>query len=85
MNISKHEQRVLHELALGGEIRHLRGSNGKIQKITCFTRDGHVLATCTLEVFFRLKKRRFVRSQNGQPYRASRLGVASVRAQLNQR
>lgn len=85
MNISKQEQRVLHELALGGEIRHLRGSNGKIQKITCFTREGHVLRGCTLEVFMRLKKRRFVHSKNGQPYRASKLGVASVRAQLNQR
>ncbi len=85
MNLSKQEQRVLHELALGGEIRHLRGSNGKIHKVTCFTREGHVLTSCTLEVFTRLKKRRFVRSSNGQPYRVSRLGVASVRAQLNQR
>ncbi|WP_122073170.1 YjhX family toxin [Pseudophaeobacter sp. EL27] len=85
MNLSKQEQRVLHELALGGEIRHLRGSNGKIQEVTCFTREGHVLTSCTLEVFIRLKKRRFVRSRNGQPYRVSRLGVTSVRAQLNQR
>lgn len=85
MNISKQEQRVLHELALGGEIRHLRGANGKIQKVTCFTREGHVLSGCTLEVFMRLKKRRFVYSKNGRPYRASKLGVTSVRAQLNQR
>lgn len=85
MNISKQEQRVLHELALGGEIRHLRGRNGKIHKVTCYTREGHVLSSCTLQVFMRLKKRRFIHSKNGQPYRASKLGVASVRAQLNQR
>lgn len=85
MNISKHEQRVLHELALGGVIHHDRGENGKIRAITCYTRDGHVLADCTLAVFERLRKRRFIRSQNGRPYRVSRLGVQAVRAQLNQR
>ena len=31
MNISKHEQRVLHELALGGEIKFMRADNGKNQ------------------------------------------------------
>lgn len=85
MNISKHEQRVLHELALGGAIHYRRNSNGKIQEVICYTRDGHVLTDCTLAVFTRLKKRRFIKSQNGKPYRVSRLGVVSVRAQLNQR
>ncbi|WP_090029517.1 YjhX family toxin [Lutimaribacter saemankumensis] len=85
MNISKHEQRVLHELALGGSIHHERGDNGKIRAITCFTRDGHVLEDCTIDVFLRLKKRRFIRSQNGKPYRVSRQGIKAVRAQLNQR
>ncbi|WP_081805542.1 YjhX family toxin [Actibacterium mucosum] len=85
MNISKHEQRVLHELALGGTIHHERYENGKIRKITCYTRDGHILSECTLPVFLRLKKRRFIRSQSGRPYRASKLGIEAVRAQLNQR
>ncbi|MEM9523550.1 MAG: YjhX family toxin [Pseudomonadota bacterium] len=85
MNISKYEQRVLHELALGGAIHHERCENGKIRAITCFTREGHVLSDCTLDVFLRLKKRRFIRSRNGQPYRASQQGIKAVRAQLNQR
>ena len=85
MNISKHEQRVLHELARGGAIHHERCDNGKINTVTCFTRDGHVLADCTFDVFLRLKKRRFIRSQNGKPYRVSRQGIKAVRAQLNQR
>ncbi|MBO6549106.1 MAG: YjhX family toxin [Rhizobiales bacterium] len=85
MNISKHEQRVLHELALGGEIRYERLSNGKIHEVTCITRDGHVLTDCTLNVFQRLLKRRFIRSKKGNPYQASKLGIKSVRAQLNQR
>ncbi|ARE41479.1 hypothetical protein RGUI_3338 [Rhodovulum sp. P5] len=85
MNISRHEQRVLHELALGGAIHHDRGAGGKIHAITCYTRDGHVLTDCTLDVFLRLKKRRFVCSRNGAPYRVSRQGIKAVRAQLNQR
>ena len=85
MNISKHEQRVLHELALGGAIHHERGEGGKIRTITCYTRDGHVLTDCSLDVFLRLKKRRFIRSHNGQPYRVSRRGIEAVRAQLDQR
>lgn len=85
MNISKKEQRVLHELALGGAIHHERLENGKICDVTCYTREGHVLTDCTLTVFQRLQKRRFIRSTGGKPYRASALGVKSVRAQLNQR
>lgn len=85
MNISKHEQRVLHVLALGGAIHHEGGENGKIRVVICYTRDGHVLADCTLDVFQRLKKRRLIRSSNGRPYRASRVGIEAVRSQLNQR
>ena len=85
MNISKHEQRVLHELALGGSIHHERLENGKIYDVTCYTREGHVLTDCTLSVFQRLLKKRFIRSKNGAPYRVSALGIKSVRAQMNQR
>ena len=85
MNISKHEQRVLHELALGGAIHHQRQDNGKIHEIICVTRAGHVLSDCTLVVFLRLKKRRLIRSQGGRPYRISKAGIEAVRAQLNQR
>ena len=85
MNISKHEQRVLHELALGGAILHERGETGKIRKVTCVTREGHILSDCTLEVFQRLKRRRLIHSKQGQPYRVSWLGITTVRAQLNQR
>ncbi len=85
MNISKHEQRVLHELALGGAIHYERLGNGKIHGVTCYTRDGYVLTDCTLCIFQRLLKRRFIHSKNGRPYRVSALGIKSVRAQLNQR
>ena len=85
MNISKHEQRVLHELALGGSIHHERHANGKICDVTCYTRQGHVLSDCTLAVFQRLLKRGMIKSKNGAPYRATQLGIKSVRAQLDLR
>lgn len=85
MNISKFEQRVLHVLAQGGQIRFDRADNGKVREVICFTRDGHVLADCTLPVFEKLKKRRFIRSQKSHPYRITRKGLKSVRAQLDNR
>ncbi|WP_171208669.1 YjhX family toxin [Ruegeria sp. HKCCA6948] len=85
MNISKHEQRVLHELALGGSIQFEHQPNGKVHDVTCYTRSGHVLSDCTLNIFQRLLNKRLIRSKNGAPYRASALGIKSVRAQMNQR
>ncbi len=82
MNISRTEQRVLHVLALGGRIDHSR-SGSKIDDILCVTRDGFILADCTREVFQRLRRKRLIASEGGGPYRISRLGRLSVRAQLN--
>ncbi len=84
MNISRLEQRVLHVLAQGGLIKHVR-EDGRIISIDCFSRDGYRLADCTLELFRRLKRRRLIESRNGRPYRISRLGLAAVRAQLDNR
>ena len=85
MNISKLEQRVLHALAQGGAIHFERDPNGKVRDVTCFTREGYVLTDCSLSIFERLKKRRFIRSKGGKPYQVTRLGVQSVRAQLDNR
>jgi hypothetical protein len=82
MNISRTEQRVLHVLALGGRIEHFRNGS-KIDEILCITRDGLILADCTLEVFRRLRRKRLIASEGGDPYRISRLGRLSVRAQID--
>jgi uncharacterized protein len=82
MNISRHEQRVLHVLALGGRIDHSR--NGpKIDDVLCVTREGMILTDCTLSVFQRLRRKRLIASESGAPYRITRLGRLSVRAQLD--
>ena len=86
MNISKPEQRVLHALAQGGRIVHRRDPDtGKIVEVDCFNRDGWRLDDCRLGVFKRLKRRRLIASEGGAPYRISRLGLAAVRAQLDNR
>lgn len=85
MNISRSEQRVLHVLAQGGYVRHERAANGRILEVICFSRDGHVLADCTLEVFAKLRQKRFIASNASKPYRISELGRRSVRSQLNNR
>lgn len=85
MNISKAEQRVLHALALGGRILVEKDEKNRILDLNCITREGWTLADCTAPVFDRLRKRRFIRSQGGGPYRITRDGLAAVRAQLNQR
>jgi uncharacterized protein YjhX (UPF0386 family) len=85
VNISKYEQRVLHALAQGGQVRHLRDSAGRIVAADCFTRDGFVLADCTFAVFRKLKRRGLIASRGGQPYRITRAGLEAVRAQLDNR
>ena len=83
MNISRREQRVLHVLALGGRILHERAGGPKIISVTCLTRDGAILSDCDLPLFNRLRKRRLIESKSGSPYRISRRGRLSVRAQLD--
>lgn len=96
MNISKTEQRVLHVLAQGGRIVPRREAadqaaaietqrKPRIVEATCFTRDGHVLADCTLGLFQRLRRRRLIFSIGGGPYHISRDGLSAVRAQLDNR
>lgn len=82
MNISRIEQRVLHVLALGGRIEHARNGS-KVDEILCVTREGFILADCTLGIFQRLRRKRLIASAGGGPYRISRLGRLSVRAQLD--
>ena len=85
MNISTYEQRVLHALAQGGEIRHRRDCAGRLVDAPCFTREGYVTADCTLAVFRRLKRRGLIASVGGRPYRITRDGLAAVRAQHDNR
>ncbi len=81
MNISSNEQRILPVLALGGRIEHRRGGTSRITEILCVTRDGLVLSDCTLALFQTLRRKMLIASEGGGPYRITRLGRQSVRAQ----
>ena len=85
MNVSKHEQRVLHALAQGGHIAYRKDDKGKIIEVLCVNRDGWVLSDCTLAIFHKLRRRRLIASRDSRPYRITRDGLAAVRAQLDNR
>jgi uncharacterized protein YjhX (UPF0386 family) len=74
LNISKPQQRTLHALAQGARIELLRDDKGRIVGADCITGEGWRLSDCTLGVFKTLKRRKFIASSNGGPYRITRLG-----------
>lgn len=83
MNISRNEQRALHVLALGGRILHEREDGPKITAVTCVTREGMILSDFDMTIFNRLRRKRLIESRSGSPYRISKRGRLSVRAQLD--
>jgi len=54
-----------------------------ISSVACVTHEGMVLADFDLTVFNRLRRKRLIESRAGSPYRISRRGRTSVRAQLD--
>ena len=85
MNISKPEQRTLHALARGGAIFVEKNEKGDIVAVNCATREGWTLADCTTALFRKLKKRRFIASSEGGPYRLTLEGRLAVRAEPDNR
>ncbi|MEP3438469.1 MAG: YjhX family toxin [Hoeflea sp.] len=85
MDISRAEQRILHLLAQGGRIELIRDCNRKIADIKLITREGWLFGELDLQTFRKLKRKRAVRSRQGQPYLVTRRGLELVRSQLNNR
>ena len=85
MDISRDEQRVLHALAQGGRIALLKNDAGKVTGLEFFNRDGWLMSGLTLLLFKKLKAKKAIKSQGGQPYRITRRGLELVRSELTNR
>jgi uncharacterized protein YjhX (UPF0386 family) len=85
MDISRDEQRVLHALAQGGRIALLKDDAGKVTGLEFFNREGWLMSNCTLRLFQKLKAKKAIRSQNGQPYRITKRGLELVRSEYDNR
>jgi uncharacterized protein YjhX (UPF0386 family) len=85
MDISRDEQRVLHALAQGGRIALLKDPSGKVTGLEFFNRDGWLMPNCSLALFRKLKAKKAIRSQGGQPYRITRRGLELVRSEVDNR
>lgn len=81
MDISRAEQRILHLLAQGGRIDLVRNEAGKPAEVHCFSQDGWRYTGLDMDLFRKLKRRRTIASQSGQPYRITRRGLQLVRSQ----
>ena len=85
MNIPKRQQRTLHALAQGARILPVRDARGAIIEVDCITGDGCRLVDCDLHVFKALRRRGFIASRSGGPYRITREGLANLRSQADNR
>eukprot|EP01035_Chromulina_nebulosa_P040769 gene40769-55112_t len=85
MDISRDEQRVLHALAQGGFIIPRKTSNGRIDSLELYNRDGWRMPMPTLLLFKKLQRKKAIKSEDGQPYRITRRGLELVRSEVDNR
>ena len=87
MDISRDEQRVLHALAQGGFIVPRKTTNGRVDSLELYNRDGWrmPMLMLTLLLFKKLQRKKAIKSEDGQPYRITRRGLELVRSEVDNR
>ena len=85
MDISRDEQRVLHALAQGGLIIPRKTTNGRIDGLELYNREGWRMPLLTLLLFKKLQRKKAIKSHDGQPYSITRRGLELVRSEVDNR
>jgi uncharacterized protein YjhX (UPF0386 family) len=85
LDISRDEQRVLHALAQGGVIKPLKNHKGRISGLELYNRDGWLMPVLDPLLFKKLKRKKAISSQDGQPYRITKRGLELVRSEFDNR
>ena len=76
---------MLHALAQGGNIHPIKDARGRIRGVECYNRDGWLMTSCNLFLFRKLRNKRAIASQDGNPYRITRRGLELVRSEYDNR
>jgi uncharacterized protein YjhX (UPF0386 family) len=76
---------VLHALAQGGLIKPLKNHKGRIAALELYNRDGWLMPILDPLLFKKLRRKKAIASQDGQPYRITRRGLELVRSEYDNR
>lgn len=70
-------------LAQGGMIKPLKDHKGRIATLELYNRDGWRIPMMEMLLFKKLKRKKAIASQGGQPYRITRRGLELVRSEFD--
>ena len=72
-------------LAQGGMIKPLKNHKGRIEALELYNRDGWRIPMMEMLLFRKLRRKKAIASQGGEPYRITRRGLELVRSEVDNR